>query len=269
MYVSYNSQALPRQYQQRSSKNLNVPRISKETTQYCKVLRGKGDSLSNILDDIFEYVNNIQNERQQTIDLKEIIFTLIQTNRSNLSSVRQHEFFTLIPTPVVNLLQQWTLKSNVNQDDLFFFRNIVKLGKAQSKYIDDINLYPSWINNSSLIETIGSFLKHIITSKKNPNERVIKYFLRFFNIYKNYQILIDENSTANQDQLVGFVDSVMACLTSNFYINSFHHLQNNVKKLSQKQKLALLHCPRFFISYRGKQFLKKESLSFNSTIDIS
>jgi len=252
MYAVYNSHALPRQYSKRLAKNMNAPRISKETTQYCKILRDKENNISNILDDIFEHVNSIQNEKQQTIDLKEIIFTLIQTNRSNLPSVRQHEFFTLIQTPLVNLLQQWTLKSKVTEDDLFFFRNIAKLVKALLKSIDDINLYPSWINNSSLIETLASFLKYIITSKKNPNKRVIKYFLRFFNIYKSYQILIDENSTANQDQLVGFIDPIITCLTSNFYMNSFHYLQNNVKKLLPRQKLALLHCPRFFISYRGK-----------------
>jgi len=235
---------------------------SRLVTHHCNIISEKAEvisssELTNLLDEIFNEFANFQDQKQQLTNLKDILVVLLSVRRRTLASITQHKFFTLLRKPLIQILQQWNNGSDLNEDEAITFRNITKLLKSLVKEITDVNLYPSWLSDSSLLDTIAVCFTNISKSSKffdKENEQETKSFISLLNTYDDYQKDLDSENTSNQDKLVKLLDPILHCLTSHFYLDSFNQIQTGKESISRKAKFFLIKCPTFLTSYDGRFF---------------
>jgi hypothetical protein len=249
--------------------------ISQLVTQHCNIIKEKAeiistDELTNTLDKLLREIKQFKNQQQSITNLHYIITTLILVNRSTLASVVQHNFFTLLRAPLIQLIQQWHRDFYLNEDDLFIFRTIISLLKRLLNKINEINLYPSWLFDPSLLNAVAACLRDISKSDKflhEKNKHASKGFIHLLSIYITYQKHLSDDKSSNKDSLVQLIDSAVHCLTSKQYIDLFEQMQTKKKLEPAQRKLFFDKCPSFLISYNGTRFFdlsldKNKNLKF-------
>jgi hypothetical protein len=257
----YAGQQIPQlTYQDQGFRHTYLPSVpSGLIAHHCNIINNKANfissvELTNILDELFNEFENFRDEKQQLTNLEDVITVLTRVRRLTLAAVAQHQFFSLIRMPLIQILQQWNNASNLTEDEVLIFRKINRLLKSLLSDVVNTSHYPSWLTDSSLLDTIAVCFINISTSDKfynNKNAREVRNFTRLLDIYDGYQKLLNEEKTTNQDQLVQLLDPVIHCLTSNHYFESFDNIQSNAKSASKKEKFFLIRCPTFFTAYNG------------------
>jgi hypothetical protein len=250
--------------------------ISQLVTQHCNIMEEKAeiistDELTSTLDKLLREIKQFKNQQQAIANLNYIITTLILVNRSTLASVVQHKFFTLLRAPLIQLIQQWNRDFYLNEDDLFIFRTIISLLKRLLNKIREINLYPSWLFDPSLLNAVAACLRDISKSDKLLNEKSkheSKGFIHLISIYIAYQKHLSDDKSSNNDSLVQLIDATIDCLTSKQYIDLFEQMQTKNKLELAQRKLFFEKCPSFLISYNGTRFFDL-SLNKNSFFRLS
>ncbi|CAF0891793.1 unnamed protein product [Rotaria sordida] len=214
--------------------------------------------LANLLDHHPKELKKMRRKhpQQQLPILMDFLLTVCRVPKSTLLSVAQHNFFSSLQTPFSDLLQRWCRSSSLTDDEISMFRSIVKLIKRFNKATDAVELLPSWLLDSTFLNTIANCLTNIGTSKNflnDKNNRLLKYFTRLIEIYTYYQECLNDENDSDKDTLVLLLDPILQCLTSSQYINTFTNLSQDKKSMTNIEKFFLLKCPSFLISYNGSR----------------
>ena len=233
---------------------------SASVTRQCNVINQRAlhlssDELTRILDELLKSVEKSRNDEQKFTNLADIVTVLIRVPRPVLASVVQHRFFTVLQTLLSQILQQWNRNSNFKDDEVVTLRNLIKLFKSFFHDAINVKSYPSWFTDHSLLESIALCVVDISQSERffdKSNGRAAKQFIRLFDLYNDYQDLVYDDTTANQDQLVVFLDPVVQCLTSNFYFDALDNVARGATLRSRREKFFLSRCAIFLTSYNGK-----------------
>ncbi|CAF3697610.1 unnamed protein product [Rotaria sp. Silwood1] len=233
---------------------------STSSTDYTSIIFNQSKTISTdelipLLDKLTRQLKHTRSE-QRLGKLNDIIYALIPVRPSILVSVAHHKLFIHIEAPFSEVIQQWSNKSKLNDDQSFLFQITPKLLKKIFKNSNETDFYPSWLFDSSFIEIIRDCLTNISKPNKyiiDNNQDETKNFIRLFTIYSDYQERLNEKEYSNQDVLIELMDPIMNCLSSQDYIDSFDITNINKKKIGQKEKFFLLKCPSFFLSYRGSR----------------
>ncbi|CAF4902251.1 unnamed protein product [Rotaria sp. Silwood1] len=249
------------------SQQLNSPPYSSlsahETSFHSSIINKDPKTISNaelknLLDQHPKELKKMRrkNPQQQLLILIDFISTLCRVPKSTLLSVAQNKFFTLLQMPFTDLLQRWRRSSSLTENEIYMFRSIVKLIKRFIKATDANEVLPSWLLDSMFLNIIADCLTNIATSEKflyDTNNRLLKYFTRLIETYIFYQEYFDDESHSNQDTFVLLLDPILQCLTSSHYINAFTNISEDKKSMTTIEKLLLLKCPSFLISYNGSR----------------
>jgi hypothetical protein len=212
------------------------------------------EELTRKLDKFFKEIENLPDQKQQITNLKDIITVLIHVRQPILESVVQHRFFTLLQIPLNQILQQWTQNSQIDKNDVVIFRNLTKLLTKSFRELIEIQKYPTWFTDASLLNTIAACLTNLSKSDKyfqKKNRRTAQIFIRLFDLYDDYQDLLSTDTHIDQEKLVQLLDPVIQCLTSNLYLDSFNNIEKGISLRSKQEKFFLSRCPQFLTSYNG------------------
>jgi len=260
-YEQYFSQETKQSTFQHRERNETPSQASSSAsiTRQCDIIDERAnvissEELTSTLDKVFKDVEKLPNQKQQIANLKDIITVLIQVRQPILESVVQHEFFTLLQIPLKQILLQWNQTLSLDEDDSIIFRNLVKLLRKLFRNIEEIQLYPSWFTDASLLDTIAVCLTNLSKSNKyfhKNNRFTAKIFIYLFDIYDEYQDLLNTETNTDQEILAPLRDPVIQCLTSNLYLDSFDNVQKGASLRSKQEKFFLSRCPKFLTSYNG------------------
>lgn len=236
---------------------LTIP--SKLVAHHCGLILEDGKhinplELTNLLNDIVHELDNL-NRLQRKISLFEVVGILTHVNSPTLISVAQHKLFRLLQKPFIRFIYQWQRNSFLPDNEMYMFRNTIKLLKVISYSGTTNKLCPSWLLHTSVLKSISDCLIHIAASGSFPDEknhREFKYFTRFIDIYIHYQSQLNNNDSSNKDILIQLVDSIIHCLMSNHYIQLLKQLvKSNKKSMKINEKFFLIRCPCFLTFYKG------------------
>ncbi|CAF2736925.1 unnamed protein product [Rotaria sp. Silwood2] len=212
--------------------------------------------LKKLLDQHPKQLNKMRHKssQQQISILIDFMSTLYRVPKSTLLSVAHNKFFTLLQFPFTDLLRRWCRSSDLTDNEIYMFRTIVKLIKRFLKATDANELLPSWLLDTTFLNTVADCLTYIATSKEflyDKNNRLLKYFTRLIDSYVRYQEFFDDENHSNKDALVLLLDPILQCLTSSRYIDTFTNISQDKKSMTTNEKFFLLKCPSFVISYKG------------------
>lgn len=260
-YEQYFSQGTKQSKFRHKERNETPSQASSSTsiTRQCDIIDERAnvissEELTSTLDKVFKDIEKLPNQKQQIANLKDIITVLIQVRQPILESVVQHKFFTLLQIPLNQILRQWNQTLSLDEDDSIIFRNLIKLLRKLFRNIEEIQLYPSWFTDASLLDTIAVCLTNLSKSNKyfhKNNRFTAKIFIYLFDIYDEYQDLLNTETNTDQEILATLRDPVIQCLTSNLYLDSFDNLQKGASLRSKQEKFFLSRCPKFLTSYNG------------------
>jgi hypothetical protein len=232
---------------------------SKLVTHHCQLIKEKAKSvstheLSNVFDELLSELNRLERQ-QKKANLYDIASVLIHVSSSTLISVAQHKFFNLFQTPFVHLLYQWNRASNLNENDVYMFRNMIRILKVLSRNAVNHNLYPAWLLHSSAINGVANCLTNIGESDNFlsvKNRREFKNFARIIDMYMHYQERLNNEDSSNKDLLFQLIDAIIRCLTSKHYIQLFKKsIHTDNKSMKTQQGFFLNSCPAFLALYTG------------------
>jgi hypothetical protein len=217
--------------------------------------------LINLLDSHTKALKKLhdKDQKQQLPILVDAITILIRIPKSILVSTIQNEFFSLLRTPLTDILHQWCRSvSSLSDNELYMFRSMAKLIRRLIKAIDDVKLIPSWLSDSTLLEAISDCLTDIAISGKfldENNQSKFKYFTRLIDAYISYQKRLNDENHPHKDTLLPLLDPIVQCLTSSYFISTLKDLSTDYKSMTTIEKFFLIKCPAFFISYNGNHLI--------------
>lgn len=229
------------------------PATSMVTCQQCRRIKEQAKTISkeelkSALNEIHGELQAIRDPRQNQANVVELARALIEVPKSTLTSVASHSTFDHFRPMLVHLLRQLQRASYLSEEHVYLFRVIVKaIGRLTSK-ATSVDQYPSWLVDSTLLQSFAGCLTKIGTSSKFLHEKKGKAasaFVSLFDIYINYQTI-----ATDADVLDRLVDPTVQCLTSSFYLDSFNSIETS-QKLTRQQKFFLYKCPAFMTSYHG------------------
>lgn len=188
---------------------LNNLNLSKEDSLTSKKIK---EIYDNILEEYF-FTQSLD-QLIKIFDILEYVDKTILTD----PLILKHQFNNLVIHLTKNLLKKSYKLINFTEIELLLFTKLIK-------YIIKINF-----NSSKLIRSIEKYLNKIsINEYLLFNHINLKYFSKLIFIYIENQSIIH---------------SILKCLLSNFYIESFRQLKYN--------KFLLIKCPTYWIKYQGK-----------------
>jgi hypothetical protein len=224
----------------------------------CYILRNQSTIITN--EELTDLLNKLtlvvetfdnNNQQQQYPILIDILNALISVPPSRLTSVSHNHFFPIFQILFIQILRQWRHLQSLPNTEAIMFQSMVKLF---SKLIENSNLIPPCLSDSTLLETISNCLTDIATSGKFLDEKNIlqfQYFIRLIDAYTLYQQHLNKQNIPNKDTLVQLLDPILHCLTSSRFITTFTNLQIDSTSMTTIQKFFLLKCPAFLTSYNG------------------
>ncbi|CAF3619897.1 unnamed protein product [Rotaria sordida] len=225
-------------------------------------LRDQSDVISN--EELTDLLNGLtpvlknshNNDQQEWSNLIEILDALICVRPSILTSASQNEFFSVLQKSFIDILRQWRYLSYLSDQKYFIFRSITKLISIVINNIQNINQLPSWLSDSILLETIANCLTDIAISGKfldDKNNRSLKTFTYLIQAYTAYQQHLHNKKHSNIDTFVLLIDSIVQCLASSHYVNTFANMPQEGKSMTTIEDFFLLKCPSFLTSYNGSR----------------
>lgn len=242
-----------------SYRNQATSSPSATITRQCQIISQRAADinkreLTDVLDQLIQDIKNIRSKKHQTSKFQDIITVLIRIRQPVLQSVIQHRFFTLVSTEFNEILRQWNEDLSVRDDLSQLFRNLVRLSGYLFNGITNLEQYPSWVLDSSLISSIAACLTNLSKSDdffRENNTRMARSFVQLFAFYNRYQSILHEQTNTDQDRLIGLIEPVVICLSSDMYVNAFYRMQQGGSSKSKKEKFFLMHCPTFLTNYNG------------------
>ncbi|CAF1432467.1 unnamed protein product [Rotaria magnacalcarata] len=233
------------------------PGLSNSVSMLCDRIIGKENistlELTKLLEKILRKLKRVQ-DSEQLLNLNAIVIALKHISSSILVSIAPHKFFIQLEEPLRNVIEKWLTNSNLNDDEAFAFRNIIKLLRTLYKNAEHNDFHPSWLFDSPFLNIIATCL----TNLSKPENRFFentpfesKCLTRLLRIYDRYQERLHTQNSSNRDALIQLIDPIVQCITSENYLDSFRKLQSN--SLDSKQKFFLLRCPSLFITYNGSR----------------
>jgi hypothetical protein len=240
------------------SGNGNLPEaLSLLIAAHCSTIQRKttrldAQELSAILDDLVRELNStISHPPTYFNSLNEIILSLNSISLPSLISINSHYFFILVRNTIQVLLQQLYIKYQLNQLSLYVLRNCTLLLDYLVKETTDVSQILHWITDATFVDALADCLNQIEKiSKITDSTRVIKQISRLLNIFSDIQKRLPLD--LHQNLFVRLLQPVINCLTSSTFVQLFKALTANSKTLTAIQKLFLVECPHFLLSYNGK-----------------
>ena len=197
-----------------------------------------------------------KDQQKQLPIIIDVITVLIRVPKAKLVSSVQNDFFSLLRTPFIDILNQSSQFSTLSNDEFYILRAIVKLMRRIVKAVDDLTLIPSWFTDSTLLETISTSLTSLINSEdilQDNNKALFKPFTRLIDAYLLYQQLISQYNHTQADTLATLLDPILNSLTSPHFINTFTSLPVAARSMTTIEKFFLVKCPTFLTSYNGSR----------------
>ncbi|UJR27658.1 hypothetical protein I4U23_008939 [Adineta vaga] len=229
--------------------------------KFSHILKNQSKNITNEeLTDILHKLTNVmknfekhnhQEQQHQLPVLIDILNALLDVNSVMLTSVSQNSFFSICQKYLINLLQQWHRLGSLTDDESSTFRSLVKLANILT---NSASLVPSWLSDSTLLDTIATCLTDIATTGKfldHNNKYHFKHFTHLIETYTLYQQYLNQHNHFNKDTFIQLLHPIQQCLTSNHFINTFTNLSTTSNSLTTVQKFLLLKSPAFLTSYNG------------------
>lgn len=197
---------------------------------------------------------NEKNREENLPLIAECIVKISRVDRPILTSVSRNYFFTLTQTLFIDILKRWLKNSSLDNIDLFTFRALVKFVKKLVKGTDNVKLFPAWLSDEKFLDIVADCLNELAASKKlfeGANTSALKSFITLMKTYNDYQDLLSDDESSNNDKLKVLVNPIVKCLKSSNYVDTFTNVGKD-KKTKHAEKFFLIRCPSFFTSYHGK-----------------
>ena len=245
-----------------SRTNPDSKHLSLLITTHCSTIQRKAkrlnsEELSSILDDCVRELNFKSLPSPIYLNsLNEIVHSLNLNPPPSLTSLNSHYFFILLRNTIRDLLQQLSTQYNLTQQETSVLRNCILLFQDFIKKLNDVSKILHWITDITFPEALANCLYKIKKiSKVDENNLFVKQISRLINIF----IIIQERLPGHlhQSLFVRLLKPVIKCLTSSTYIQLFKDLKTNSDSLTALEKLFLIKCPCFLISYNGKSYFSR------------
>ncbi len=224
---------------------------------HCSTIRRKTvnldvQELTAILDDLVRELNTaVSHPATYFNSLNEIVLSLNISSPPSLISMYSHYFFIHVRHAVQALLQQLSIRFQLNHLATFALRNCAVLIERLVKKTTDISKVLSWITETTFVETFAECLFKVEKiSKANESTRLMRQIIRLLNIFSDIQDRLPLD--LHENLFVRLLQPVINCLTSSTYTQLFKTFKSNSTILTPVQKLYFIECPHFFTGYNGK-----------------
>lgn len=231
-------------------------------TTHCSTIqrqakRLNSEELSSILDDCVRELNFKSLPSEIYLNsLNEIVHSLNSNSPPSLISLNSHYFFILLRNTIRDLLQQLSTKYKLTQQEIYVLRNCILLLQDFIKKLNDISKILHWITDITFFEALACCLYKINKiSKVDENNLFVKQISRLINIFIIIQARLPGH--LHQSLFVRLLKPIIKCLTSSTYLQLFKDLNVNSNSLTALEKLFLIKCPCFLISYNGKSYFSR------------
>ena len=257
MNPSYFTQQPPRRFPFGTAAPKSTPTSLQSIDKLCQRISAKGEGMSTFdfnrsLDELVRHLQTISDQEQRSNYLSQVTVTLLEVSPTVLSSILDHELFTLVRTRLVEVLKQWHHVVHLSKTDLFAFWNITKLLRKLSSNSVTLRAYSSWLSDSQLLETVVTSLNDLATTNKYFNDQELKLFIRLLNIYDNCQDWLTTENLADQDRFQTALDPIVKCLTCQHVTDAFLQLDKSSDSMKTKEKFFLIKCSNFLLSCEGR-----------------
>lgn len=224
---------------------------------HCATIRRKTinlavEELTAILDDLVRELNlAVSHPATYFNSLNEIVLSLNSSSPPSLISMHSHYFFIHVRHAVQALLQQLSVKYQLNQLATFVLRNCVLLVEHLVKKTTDISKILSWITETTFVDALAECLFKVEEiSKAHESKRLIRQITRLLHMFSDIQDRLP--LALHKSLFVRLLQPVINCLTSSTYTQLFKTLKPNSTSLTPLQKLYFIECSHFLTSYNGK-----------------
>ncbi|CAF1205251.1 unnamed protein product [Didymodactylos carnosus] len=209
----------------------------------------------NELPNIYELLS--QELRARTKSVEEICQKLndLPDEILTATSLIDHNLYIqLIPNTLRILLEKWHSEDYLTNDECNLFELIVKLLSKlvrQSAYdVNKIDKIQQWLLNLTFIGGVFTCVLDIAKGRhlQDNNIENLGTLLEIFSYFQT-----EQKSIMDHPALSLLLDSVVACLSSSFYIDTFIQLHPETKKLIKSKQFLLVTCTDYFNAYTGNQ----------------
>ncbi|CAF4595220.1 unnamed protein product, partial [Didymodactylos carnosus] len=228
------------------------------------------DNLKSLFDDIVQELEKTKlNDRLSFLKQLRPLISTIMDNISYLKLANpillEHQLIRLFLNTYIDLLMKWSKNINNNNnnndvvldnDEEFLFREISVRFVWLISELNKLNfhIFKKLFIDKILIDLIQQCLDDIATNGKYLNDANLEnlsYIIRILNEITHY-----EDDIQDDPILLPIIDSVIKCLCSKYYLETFKELlpsSTSTNELNVKQNFLLIACGSYFSNYIGKR----------------
>ena len=214
------------------------------------------DDLKSLLDSIFDQLKSNEN-----LDDYCKIIDAVKKVRVNTLIERQiisHDVFHWIRNLLISIFHQWQEKSDLlTEKHQYLFREVVDIFSKLISYIKNTNQVPTFSSfqefllDQSLFQSLSALLNDLAEGslKYQNNEDKLKLLNDFIGLIQWYQS--DHDEIRNHPHMLLLIDSIIKCLSSSTYIETFKQLNIESSEQTSFQEFFLQRCPCYTVWHRG------------------
>ena len=258
------------QHTKRDNSDQNIELSHPQIEEYCNSIRQQtghitSERLQYILTQLTLILKQLNTSNQQLVALNSILHVLASIQSTVPISTLSNDFFSMVQLSLNSILIQWTDLMPISKQELNHFHILTKFIKQSIQAINNIEMIPSWLFDSSLLTTIAHSLTFIANSPtiiNQNNKHIFKYFIRLFDTYLLYQQRFASQHQSHKDSLNQLLQPIQQCLSSSHFIQIF----TSSTSLTSIEKFFLRKCPAFILSYNGNYIYLLFSSSNNNLL---
>ncbi|CAF1491319.1 unnamed protein product, partial [Didymodactylos carnosus] len=156
-----------------------------------------------------------------------------------------HQLYALLlPYTLRKLLEKWYLKTPLTDDESDLFGEIsqllLKLVQGPNDEPDKIDKIGTWLLNETFIGAIGSCVQEIAKTGTHLSEHNLEHLNTLLEALTSFQGR--RKSIMDNSAMLLLLESVVACLASSYYTDTFLILRPEAIMLTKSEVFLLITC---------------------------
>ncbi|CAF1265876.1 unnamed protein product [Didymodactylos carnosus] len=237
--------ALPKQYFDRFRFSQSAPYVDNEKT-------ATNNDLVSLFDGLAEAL------KLKTTSIHQICQELFDISDEKLTDVLllDHQLYALLlPNTLSELLEKWYSKTPLTDDESDLFgetsKLLLKLIQGSNDEQDKIDKIRTWLLNETFIGAICSCVQEIAKTGTYLSDHNLEHLNTLLEALTSFQDR--RKSIMDNSAMLLLLESVVACLTSSYYTDTFLVLRPEATMLTKSEAFLLITCVDYLKSYDGQR----------------
>ncbi|CAF4555040.1 unnamed protein product, partial [Didymodactylos carnosus] len=190
------------------------------------------------------------------------------TEKACKSYMFNHKVFVLIRDALVILLNKWHTNETLNEQEMVLLQKTSAIfwDMIQEIADTDVVVFKTLLLNESFIESIKLCVDDITANDKQSDDDILSVLDTM--IWVLGKLINKEKEVQDDPTLLTLLDSIMKCICSARYLDTFKQLCPEDSEVSVAVQFLLVTCPHYVIYYYdGERLEEIESLMRQTKFD--